>query len=128
MVEYLKWNKIAFYILGFIAVVSIVSGVEITKERFTPILTLTDDRATSTINDNFRRATALIIEDKGFNVAIGAASTSTVVRLNFSQPDTNYGLFTGFQSSMTITKSLDKFKVEYAAPGANTTLDWILVR
>lgn len=104
-------------------------AVPITKDRFTSVYTMKDDRAASIMNDNFRRALNIIIEDKAFNVAIGAASTSTVISLNIAQVDINYGIYISWKSSMTVVnKTTSNFKVEYAAPGAGATLDWILVR
>lgn len=115
--------------LPLVLLTSLAMAVSITKDRFTPVYTLKDDRAALVINDNFRRAMSVLIEDKAFNVTVGAASTSTVITLNVAQPDANYGIFTTFKSSMTVSaKTPESFKVEYAAPGAGVTLDWILVR
>lgn len=117
-------------VLPFLLVASLLWAVPITKDRFTPIYTLADDRAALVINDNFRRALNTVIEDKAFNVSIGATSTSTVINLNVAQVDTNYGIFVSWRSSMTVSnKTTENFKVTgYAPPGAGATLDWVLVR
>lgn len=127
MVRFCLWSKLSLLFLS-----TTLWAETITKDRFTPVYTLTDDRSASVINANFRKATNILIEDKGFNVVV--RGTSTVIQLVVSQVDTNYGV--GFQTSWASTftavmnKTTENFKVEHSTPGAagGGTIDWILVR
>lgn len=111
---------------------SLAVSVLITRDRFTPIYTLTDDRAALIINDNFRRAMNILIEDAGFNETAANASTSKTVTLNVAQPATDYGIFVtpAWNASMRVTaKTVNSFTVTYTDPGVGgSTFDWILVR
>src|SRR3990167_4950043 len=109
--------------------VSFVFAVQITRDRFPPVYTLQDDRAASTINENFRRALNIIVEDRQFNASLNDTSSFTVVTLNVAQPDTEYGIFLTMKSSATVlNKTVETFKIEHAPQGAGAVLDWILVR
>lgn len=107
-------------------------GVLVTKDRFTSIRTLTDDRAVSVINDNFRRAMNIIIEDRAFNESAANGSTTKVVSLNVAQSATDFGIIItpAWNASIRVTaKTLTNFTVTYADPGGSgSTFDWILVR
>lgn len=107
-------------------------AVLITKERFTPVYTLQDDRAASVINDNFRRALNIIIEDRGFNEAAANGGTTKTVTLNVAQTATDYGILVtpAWDADIRVTaKTVNSFTVTYADPGGTgSTFDWILVR
>jgi hypothetical protein len=119
----------SLFLWFFFGGIALVYGVLITVDRFTPVYTLSDDRAASVINDNFRRAMNILIEDKQFNYSLSAASTFTVVTLSLSQPNTEYGVFLAIKSSSTVSdKTTKSFKIEHAPQGAGATLDWIIVR
>ena len=133
MVPYLKFLK-KFIIGGVIGLSGtvLVYAVLITKDRFTPIYTITDDRVPSIINDNFRRSMNILIEDNGFNEAAANGSTTKTVSLNVAQSATDYGILVtpAWNASIRVTaKTVNGFTVTYADPGGSgSTFDWILVR
>jgi len=107
-------------------------AVLITKDRFTPVYTLKDDRAASVINDNFRRAMNILIEDKGINEAASNGSTSKTVSLKVAQTAADFGVIItpAWNASIRVTaKTVNNFTVTYTDPGGSgSTFDWILVR
>lgn len=100
--------------------------------RYKPVKSFKDDRSVSDVNDNFRRVTLNLIDDRAFNVPVGNGTTSVVIQLASVQTDISYAIFvqTSWNSSIRVTsKTTTSFAVTYTDPASATqTLDWILVR
>jgi hypothetical protein len=122
----------SLFLWFFFGGVALVYGVLITKDRFTPVYTLKDDRAASIINDNFRRAMFILMEDKGINEAAANGSTTKTVALNVAQTATDFGIIAtpAWNADIRVTaKTVNSFTVTYTDPGVGgSTFDWILVR